>query len=465
MDNKTHPKPIPLIPSHKIPVHLVGLLKNPLKAISKMIDTYGDIFNLKLSKDSNIIFVNHPDYVKHILKDNQENYSRGKAVKQSAIIGLHELLGNGIFMSDDEDWEAQHKLLKGLFSVTAIETTLPIIEDELSKLIAKWTKEITHHPNIDIEEEILLMMLRIMLRTQVSNELTFYYKEIFNALNGRMEASSVKVLFMYQLKAYLLKPFGVNYKYKKHQEYLDILNTIADNLVTGLINEEYKPTGLFTLSLADYKQQKITRTDIRDQFMNFLFAAFDTTGTAITWTLYNLAANPTLQKHVNDELINSINEDASTHLSDRQLPLLQLVIKETLRLYPPVWSYAREAEEDDAMDGYPIPAKSIVVISSYALHRHKKFWASGDHFNISNFEKENFKGKNFAYIPFGQGKRMCIGRALAEYQMQVIVGRIFQEFHLETNTKKKPEINANIIIKAVKPIKLRLSKPNVSPFG
>ena len=91
-------------------------------------------------------------------------------------------MGNGIFMSDDEDREAQHKLLKGLFSVTAIETTLPIIEDELSKLIAKWTKEITHHPNIDIEEEILLMMLRIMLRTQVSNELTFYYKEIFNAL-------------------------------------------------------------------------------------------------------------------------------------------------------------------------------------------------------------------------------------------------------------------------------------------
>ncbi len=458
MDNETHPKSIPLIPSHKIPVHAVGLLKNPLKAISKMIDKYGDIFNLKLAKDSNIIFVNHPDYVKHILKDNQENYSRGKAVKQSAITGLHELLGNGIFMSDDEDWEAQHKLLKGLFSVTAIENTLPIIEDELAKLIAKWTKESNRHLVISIEEEILLMMMRIMFRTQVSNEVDFNYKKIFDALNGRVEASSVKALFMYQLKAFSLKPLGIKYKYTKHQQYLDILNTIADKHVTGLINETFKPSGLFALLLADYKQQKATRTDIRDQFMNFVFAAFDTTATAITWTLYHLAAYPNLQKQVNEELANSIRADATTHISNRQLPLLQLVIKETLRLYPPVWSYAREAEKDDIMAGYPIPAKSIVVISSYALHRHKKFWDSGDEFNISNFEKENFKGKTFAYIPFGQGKRMCIGRALAEYQMQIIIGGILQQFYLETTTDKKPKINANIIIKGAKPVQLKFTK-------
>ena len=175
MDNAIQPKTIPLVPSHKIPVHAVGLLKNPLKSISKMIDSYGDIFNLKLAKDSNIIFVNHPDYVKHILKDNQENYSRGNAVKQSSITGLHEFLGNGIFMSDDEDWEAQHKLHKGLFSVTAIESTLPIIEDELANLITKWTLQIETNPIVEIEEEMLLMMMRIMLRTQVSHDLSFDY--------------------------------------------------------------------------------------------------------------------------------------------------------------------------------------------------------------------------------------------------------------------------------------------------
>jgi len=458
MENAIQPKTIPLVPSHKIPVHGVGLLKNPLKAISKMIDSYGDIFNLKLAKDSNIIFVNHPDYVKHILKDKQENYSRGKAVKQSSITGLQEFLGNGIFMSDDEDWEAQHKLLKGLFSVTAIEITLPIIEDELAKLMAKWTNLIKHNSTVETEEEMLLMMMRIMLRTQVSNELSFDYKAIFDALTGRVEASSVKALFRYQLKAFTLKPLGINYKYTKHQEYLDTLNAIADKLVSGLINEEYKPSGLFAIMLADYKLQRTTRTDIRDQFMNFVFAAFDTTATAITWTLYHLAAFPNVQQQINQELAASIEKDPDAHISNRQLPLLQLLFKETLRLYPPVWSYAREAAEDDVLNGYPIPAKSIVVISSYALHRHPAFWASGDNFDLSNFEKDNFKGKTFAYIPFGQGKRMCVGRALAEYQMQIIVVGILQQFQLETISNKKPEINANIIIKGTESVRLKLTK-------
>ena len=458
MEGAVDSKKIPLIPGHKIPVHAIGLLNNPLKAISKMIDSYGDIFNLKLAKDSNIIFVNHPDYVKHILKDNQANYSRGNAVKQSSITGLHDFLGNGIFMSDDEDWEAQHKLLKGLFSVTAIESTLPIIEDELGKLIAKWSHQVINNPTVEVEEEMLLMMMRIMLRTQVSNELNFDYNAIFNALTGRVEASSVKALFRYQLKAFTLKPLGINYKYTKHQEYLDTLNDIADKLVSGLINEEYKPSGLFAIMLADYKLNKTTRTDIRDQFMNFVFAAFDTTATAITWTLYHLAAYPKIQQQVNEELATSIQKEPDTHISNRQFPLLQLLIKETLRLYPPVWSYAREAAESDTINGYPIPAKSIIVISSYALHRHPEFWPSGDNFNIANFEKENFKGKTFAYIPFGQGKRMCVGRALAEYQMQIIVEGILQQFQLDTISKKKPEINANIIIKGTEPVRLKLVK-------
>ena len=457
MDNPLQPKSIPLIPSNKIPLHAFGLIRNPLKAISGMMDRHGDIFNLKLAKDSNIIFVNHPDYVRHILKDNVENYSRGKAVRQSSITGLHEMLGNGIFMSDGEDWEAQHKLLKGLFSVTAIDGTLPVIEDELAKLIDNWRRQVKTSTTVAVEQDILLMTLRIMLRTQVSNELDFNYEEIFNALTNRMEASSVKALFMFQLKAFLLKPFGINYKYTKHKEYLDILEAIASKLIKGLINGEYKPVGVFALLLADYRQQRITETDIRDQFMNFVFAAFDTTATAITWTLYNLAAHPDVLKEVETELKDSIEKDASVSIANRQLPFLQKVFKETLRLYPPVWSYAREAQEDDTIGGYLVPKKSIVVISSYALHRHKSFWDNSEDFNVANFEKENFKGKIFAYIPFGQGKRMCIGRALGEYQMQVITTGIIQHFNLETLSDKRPEINANIIIKGAVPVRLRLT--------
>ncbi len=456
-------RPVPKIPAYKIPVHAVGLLKNPLKAIHQMTTQYGDIFALPLYKKSQIVFVNHPDYVKHFLKDSQDAYSRGKAVKQSAITGLDKFLGNGIFMSDGDDWEAQHKLLKGLFSTTAIESTLPIIEEELGKLTQKWQSQIEQNPLVNVEHDLNILMLRIMLRTQICANKTFDDHAIYEALTGRMEASSVKSLFWFQLKSSLLKPFGKNYQYKKHDQYLAKLENIAFGLVEDLIAHKYQPNGLFQLLLADYEQNKITKTNIRDQFMNFVFAAFDTTATAITWTLYNLAANTNVQQKVRQELQQSLELIPHKHLAQLQLPFLQMVMKESLRLYPPVWSYAREAASDDVVNGFQIHAKSIVVISSYSLHRHPKYWQSGNEFDPSNFEKEQFKGKNFAYIPFGQGKRMCIGRALADYQMQIIVGSIINQFELTTNNNVQPSINANIIIKALEPLRLRLNRITDTP--
>jgi len=455
-------KTIPIIPTAKLPKHIIALIKNPLKEISNMIAKYGDIFGLKLAKNHHIFFLNHPDYVRHILKDNQDNYLRGKAVKQAAITGLHEMLGNGIFMSDGEDWEAQHKLLKVLFSVTAINNTLPIIEEELSEIIGKWKIASKPQRAIPIEMDVNLLMLRIMLRTQVATNYHFDYEHIYQALTGRMESSSVRFLFIFQLKVGLLKPFGIHYKYKKHQQYLEILEAIATKLVNDLVEEKLEAVGLFQLLLQDYQLGKTTKKDIRDQFMNFVFAAFDTTATAITWTLYKLAANEPIQQKVSDELQNAQRETPNIPIANWQLPYLQMVVKETLRLYPPVWSYAREAQNADTIDGYDIPKKSIVVISSYAMHRHKDFWQNSEDFIPENFEKDQFKGKNFAYIPFGQGKRMCIGRALADYQMQIIIGGILQSFQLHTLSAVHPEINANIIIKGTKPIQLRLSERNVT---
>ena len=448
-------KQIPTIQSTKLLQYSFALINNPIKAISSIVAAYGDISLLKISKIGSIVFVNHPDYVKHILKDNQDNYSRRKAIKQPGFTGLQNLLGNGIFMSDGEDWEAQHKVLRQLFSVTSINATLPIINDEVAILIANWQTVIRKNSTIDVENEMYLLLLKIMLRSHVSNNLTYDYESILKSLKGFMNASGTKSIFMAQLKAFVLKPFGIKYKYTKPDKYLQQLFTIVDKLVDDLVSEQYKAVGLFELMLIDFKNNQVSKQDIKDQLLNFLFAGFDTTSTAITWTLFNLASHPFIQQQVNEELASAIS-DSNVPISNLQLPILEKAIKESLRLYPPVWSYAREAIADDTINGYKIPAKTLVLISSYALHRHKDYWPQPNAFDITNFDKEKVKGKNFAYIPFGQGKRMCIGRALADYQMQTILGQLLQSFHFQPVTTRVPVINPNIIIKATKPIKLQV---------
>lgn len=444
----TAEKQIPAITSTKLFKYGFGLVNNPLKAISDIVDNYGDIASLKISKIGAIVFVNHPDYVKHILKDDQDNYSRRKAVKQPSFSALQDLLGNGIFMSDGEDWEQQHKMLRNLFSPTSIASTLPIIEEELALLTKRWQEEITKSSAIDVEQEMHLLMLRIMLRTHVCNNIVFPASDILATLKQFMNASNSKKIFLAQLKAFALKPFGIKYHYNKPQQSLEWLMAFVDELIEDLLQAAFVPNGLFATMLVDYNNGTVTKQDIKDQLLNFLFAGFDTTSTGITFTLYNLAAHQAIQTLVKEEVTNP---------EKKQYYVLEKVIKETLRLYPPVWSYAREAIADDVIDGYSIPAKTLVLISSYALHRHKDFWQNPNVFNIDNFEKDNFKGKNFVYIPFGQGKRMCIGRALADYQMMTIIPHLLRQFSFETINNNKPIINPNIIIKATKSIKLRVS--------
>lgn len=442
------------IPWYKIPYHSFSMLKNPLKAIYQMVESYGDMFAFKIGNMRSIIFLNHPDYVKHVLKDNVDNYSRGRALKMSTT-GLEEMLGNGIFISEGNDWEFQHKLLKSLFSPTAIESTLPVLQDEIDKFIIKWSELTSKNPIVNIEYDIHLLMLQIMLRSHVCKNYPFNYKEIFDTYNARIEASSWNVGAVSEAKSFFLKPLGINYEYNKHQQHIDKLNAFSDKLVQELLNGEFEPIGLFALMLNEYNEGRVTRKDIRDQLFNFLLAGFETTATAISWLLYNIASQPNLQLLLKDEL------KATASASDeylKQPTLLQLAIKESLRLYAPVWSTARVAVSDDVIGGKFIKAKSVVVVNSYALHRHKEFWPSGDKFDITNFEKDNFKGKTFAYIPYSQGKRICLGMALADYQIQTITSALLKAFNFETVSNKAPEIKANIIIKASPSLQLKISK-------
>jgi cytochrome P450 len=401
-----------------------------------------------------MIFINDPIAVKHILKDNAENYSRSKTIDQPSYRGLFEMLGKGIFLSEGEDWKYQHNLIKSLFSFNAIAETFPVIDIEIKKLIEKW--KVTKEP-VFIEQEMHMLLLKIMFQTNVSNVASFDYQKISHNLKFVMRFSSLKYMMRSQLVASIFELFGMKYSFNRYKKNLEILRKMMNNIVDDLIDNKFPPTGLSKLLLQELNEQRISKDEFTDQLLNFLVAGFDTTAAALSWAMYNLAANPRYQDKAKAELNESILLDPQTHYALRELPYLNLVVKETLRLYPVVWSIPRESTKADELNGFFLPAKSIILISTYALHRNNKFWANANEFNPLNFEKDNFKGKNYAYIPFGQGARACIGRALSEYQIQFILSTLLINFTFEKVDRVNPLINPEIIMSAKKPIRLRMS--------
>jgi cytochrome P450 len=272
-----------------------------------------------------------------------------------------------------------------------------------------------------------------------------------------MKFSSFRTSVVQFVKVNFINALGINYQSTKHEKYVNRINQLIDQLIQSLINNEYPKGALTTLLLEKYAAGEIAYKDVRDTMMNFLFAGFETTAAAITWTLHCLAKYPEHQQQVYEELVAN-KAQGNQDWNEANLPYLKLCIKEAMRLYPPVWFYMRQCLAEDFIDGKVIRKNSLVMICPFALHQHKDFWQQPQTFNPANFEKANAQGKAFAYIPFGQGKRMCIGHAFAGVQMNMMIAELLYQFKFSAVSTKEPVINAAIIIKGDKPIQLKIAQ-------
>jgi cytochrome P450 len=104
------------------------------------------------------------------------------------------------------------------------------------------------------------------------------------------------------------------------------------------------------------------------------------------------------------------------------------VIQESMRLYPPIWAVTREAVKDDEIGGYHIPAKSMIALSPYLMHRHPDHWESPEAFDPERFAEGAEAPNRYVYFPFGGGQRVCIGNHFAMMEAQVILAMIVRRF-------------------------------------
>lgn len=453
------------VPYTKIIFHALGLLRNPIKEITIMSKKYGDIFVLgninifakQTSKPA--IFVHHPDYIKHILKDNQTNYSRGIVFKKRKDLAcIDKFLGNGIFMSDGAVWEEQHKMLRSLFSGESLEKTHATIQSETDQLILEWNEKIAISNKIDVETSVHFRMLRILFKSFLITAEDFNYLEIFDTFQNIMKAASFKESVSNFIKIGLLRAIGIKRKPIDHEIHVEKLDLLVKQLIERLQNNKSECGALTQLLLEKYNAKEITYQEVRDTVMNFIFAGFETSAAAISWSLYCLAKHPSEQEKVANEIIKTKKIKNTDFIQLNELPGLTKFIKESMRFYPPVWLYIRESLEDDYIGDKYIPQGSLILICPFALHQNESFWKNPSLFQPENFEKDNLQGKAFIYIPFGQGKRMCLGHALANIQMQIILSKLIGEYEFKKISKKELKINPAIIIKGAKPIVLQVIK-------
>ena len=176
------------------------------------------------------------------------------------------------------------------------------------------------------------------------------------------------------------------------------------------------------------------------QIVTLLVTGHETTGALLGWLWYELGLQPAISQKIANEIHSQLQGEPPSLQNLSKLKYTRMVVDEALRLYPTIWTIHRYAVTDDALAGYKIPKNSIVVVNPYTLQHDPHLWPDALTFNPERFNKSIVCPRHkMAYIPFGGGHRVCIGKNFALQKIMLIIATVFQRYHVTIPNTEKPK--------------------------
>ncbi|KAL8226615.1 hypothetical protein R6Q57_016447 [Mikania cordata] len=241
---------------------------------------------------------------------------------------------------------------------------------------------------------------------------------------------------------------GVTKKMKKlHARFDSFLNTILEEHKSGNSTGDLLSTLISLKDDADGEGGKLSDIEIKALLLNLFAAGTDTSSSTVEWAIAELIRHPQLLKEAQEEIDTIVGRDRLvTELDLTQLTFIQAIVKETFRLHPSTpLSLPRIASEDCEVDGYYIPKGSTLLVNVWAIARDPKMWTDPLEFRPTRFllggEKPNVdvRGNDFEVIPFGAGRRICVGITLGLRMVQLLVATLVQSFDWELAKEIEPD--------------------------
>lgn len=415
----TGPKGLPVLGN------LSFLRGDRLKFVTENRDRYGDIVHFRLGT-RHIYQLNNPEHIQFMLAKYPDKFHKSPALKRAT----KDIIGQGLLTSEDELHKRQRRLVQPAFHFKRISSYADVMVDYTRQMIADWQPA----QQYDIAHEMMRLTMRIVAKTLFDTDVTAHADTLGSAISVGIEATAQRVMQPFGLADYL--PTEANRRRREAARTLD-------EAITAIINErraiqEDKGDLLSMLLMATDEETGDPMSDrqVHNEAMTLFIAGHETTANALSWTFYLLAQHP----QVEQKLVAELQPYTTTPLTLpqlAQLPYLEMVIKESMRLYPPAWATTRIALEDFELGGYHIPKGSFLMTSMYAVHRDKRYWDEPDAFRPERFSPENEANiPKYAYFPFGGGPRVCVGNQFAMMEAQLILGTILQQYSLRLATNQ-----------------------------
>ncbi len=374
-----------------------------------------------------------PGALKRVLRDAVEDYPKSMVTK----LILEPAIGDSLFVAEGAEWLWQRRTAAPVFSHRNVAALAPVMTAAAERASAR-IAEAGPHRAMDMFDAMVVATFEVISDVTFSGGEAFDRDSVHRAIESYIaQAAKVSLLDILGAPAWVPRPGRM-----LTAGAMKDMKRLSDSAIERRRADGARPVpDLLDLLLegSDPKTgRQMTTAELRDNLLTFIVAGHETTALTLGWALYLCAFDQGVQEAARDEARAVLNGRAATQADIAALPLTRQIVDEVLRMYPPAAFLSRTAQKSDVLCGRDIHPGDTVVLPIYALHRHHTLWPDPDRFDPSRFADPKAIDR-FAYLPFGDGPRICIGANFALQEAVIILATLLSRFRFKPVPGKEPK--------------------------
>lgn len=409
----------------------------------------------------NLLLVNDPAAVRQVLVSEVEAFPK----HPYTLWILEPLIGRAIFSVNGEEWAQQRRLLDQAFQVAQLQRVLPQMAAACQASLARLEAQVAGC-SVDADAEMTLVTADVIVRTILSRPLQGAEAEaIFAAFTRYQKRAGVALMLRFlrlprqRLQGYLATHAAPIRAWiaAEIDARLAAASPPGDDLLAALIAARDPETGA-----------RFSREQLVDQVCFLFLAGHETSASALGMAVYLLGCFPDVQQRLRAEVLQVLGSragapDRPLGFEDlRQLSYGAAIFNETLRLYPPVSFFIREAQSNTELAGSRCPLRALVALSPWVIQRHEQHWSDPNAFRperfLSDANADDRRWGRDAFLPYGLGPRKCPGAAFAQQEALLVLAELVRRFEVLPDPGHEPELVARLTLRSRNGIKVRLRR-------
>ena len=402
-----------------------------------------------------------PDAIRQVLVDDHGRYVKGEMPREQ----LGSLLGEGLFLSEGEQWREQRDAVRSAFFRERIEAYGDAMIENAREAADSWDDGEVVDVHAASTDYAFAVLAESLLGDDVDGE-----RETVRAA-----AASITERFdTARLSSFLPEwvPTPTRRRYHRRLDALreTIRELVAERRAADPPTNPAAAADLLGTLVAAAEMGAIDDEELVDNAVTFLFAGHETSALGLTYTLYGLADRPELQDRIRAEVADL--DDGLSAAAIRDCPTLSAAVDEALRWHPPVHTFFREPTEPVTLGGYSVPEGVVLNLSPWTVHHDDRWWDDPDSYRPERWLHETDDGvvhgddtsgpavgdrPEYSYFPFGGGPRHCIGMRFARQELRLATAVLLQWFDLSRITEELT-LQASANTRPADPVRLRVRR-------